>query len=126
MNVKVIFESDHPPGELARFISLLPSRQFGINYDMGNSASLGYNPVDEFSAYGDRILNVHVKDRIRHGSTTALMTGEVDFPLIFSKLREINYSGNYILQTARAIDGKHVNLILEYSKLVSNWINSSG
>ena len=59
-NLKVIFESDFAPTELARFINRLPAEQFGINYDIGNSAALGFAPVEEFAAYGKRIINVHV------------------------------------------------------------------
>ena len=43
--------------------------------DIGNSASLGLNPLDEFEAFGDRILNVHVKDRVLGGTTVPLGLG---------------------------------------------------
>src|SRR5262249_34922442 len=76
--VKVIFESDLPPQPLAAFIARLPREQFGINYDSGNSASLGYDSAEEIAAYGERILNVHVKDRLRGGTTVALGTGAAD------------------------------------------------
>ena len=81
-NLIILFESDFNPLELNRFISRLPSRGFGINYDIGNSASLGFDPRDEFIAYGSRIVNVHVKDRIRGGSTVPLGTG-CRFPTCF-------------------------------------------
>ena len=35
-----------------------------VNYDSGNSASLGYDPTDEFAAYGERVGSVHIKDRV--------------------------------------------------------------
>ena len=41
-----------------------------VNYDSGNSASLGYRPRDEFAAYGSRVGSVHLKDR-RLGAGTA-------------------------------------------------------
>ena len=40
----LIFESDYPPDKLSKFIDRFPSEQYGINYDIGNSAALGFNP----------------------------------------------------------------------------------
>ena len=37
------FESDLPPAPLAQFIDQFPHEVFGINYDSGNSAALGYD-----------------------------------------------------------------------------------
>ena len=48
--LRVVFESDFPAWELARFVSRLEPAVFGINYDIGNSASLGFDPVDELEA----------------------------------------------------------------------------
>ena len=67
--------------------------------------------MDEFICYGDRIINVHVKDRKFGGSTIELGRGDADFGTVFSLLNRQKYSGNYILQTARANDGQHVRLL---------------
>lgn len=123
--LKVIFECDLVPLELARFIDRLPVERFGINYDTGNSAALGYNPSDEFSAFGERIMNVHVKDRVLGGTTVPLNTGNVDFSLVFSELAKIGYSKNIILQTARATDRDHIGVITKYRDMVLNFLSSS-
>ncbi len=120
--IKVLFESDFEPLNLKRFINRLPCSQFGINYDIGNSAALGFDPRDEFAAYESRIFNVHVKDRIRGGTTVELGSGSADFELVFSELKKINYSGNYILQTARAADGDHAAVIAKYRDMVQDWV----
>ena len=59
---------------------------FGINYDIGNSASYGYNHMEEISAYGDRILNVHVKDRKYMGSTVPLGSGDAQLQSALEEL----------------------------------------
>lgn len=122
-NVKIIFESDFAPAQLARFIKRLPPTHFGINYDMGNSAALGFDPVEEFKAYGPYILNVHVKDRMLNGGTVALGEGSVHFTKVFSLLKTIKYNGNYILQTARSNEGQHLELISKYIKFIEDRIN---
>ena len=120
--LKVIFESDYVPQELARFITRLDSDLFGINYDTGNSAAMGFNPHDEFLAYGERIFNVHVKDRVLGGTTVALGTGSVNFDVVFAGLAQINYQGNFILQTARAVDGDHADILCKYRDMTKNWL----
>ncbi len=121
-NIKIVFESDYEPQEFKRFLSNLDNNVFGVNYDIGNSASLGFDPNEEFSLYGERIFNVHVKDRIYRGTTVPLGAGNANFELVFSLLNSINYNGNYILQTARASDGEHIRMIEEYKNLLLEWI----
>src|SRR5262245_47543453 len=50
-NLSVVFECDYTPAELARFMARLPGPQFGVNYDIGNSAALGYDCAEELAAY---------------------------------------------------------------------------
>ena len=126
LDVKVIFESDFHPAELKRLISRLNSHSFGINYDIGNSAALGLNPFDEFDAIGDRILNVHVKDRPLGGTTVPLGEGHADLPSVFSLLESQGYKANYILQTARATDEEHGSVLLKYKSMVEGWIICNG
>ncbi|MES2244041.1 MAG: sugar phosphate isomerase/epimerase family protein [Pseudomonadota bacterium] len=126
LGVKVVFESDFGPDELARFIARLAPARFGINYDIGNSASLGMDPVAEISAYGERILNVHIKDRVLGGTTVPLGTGNANFDQVFAALARAGYQGTYILQTARAADGKHAEVLCRYRDMALDWIKRHG
>ncbi len=125
LGLRIIFESDFAPGELARFIGRLPADVFGINYDIGNSAALGYMPEEEFSAYGSRIVNVHVKDRVLGGTTVPLGSGNADFPKVFRLLREARYAGNLIMQTARARDDDHAGALLQYIGQIEAWVKGA-
>jgi len=124
--LQVIFESDFTHPELARFIARLPSERFGINYDIGNSAALGFNPAEEFAAYGARVVNVHVKDRVLGGTTVPLKTGSADFDAVFSALAQQNYQGNFILQTARAAEGNHSEVLSSYRDMTLQWMQQYG
>ena len=75
---------------------------------------MGFEPNQEFLNYGNRILNVHIKDRKLKGSTVPLGEGDADIPLVLSLLSKYNYSGNFIFQTARTYKGNHINLMQEY------------
>lgn len=125
-NIQLVFESDFPPLELARFISRFPNFYFGINYDIGNSAAFGFNPLEEFAAYGHRVYNVHVKDRLLGGTTVPLTMGSAKHELVFAELSNVNYQGNFILQTARALDGNHTKVLEAYRDMTQQWLHVSG
>ena len=80
-----------------------------VNYDSGNSASLGYDPIDEFAAYGVRVGSVHIKDRVRGGGTVPLGSGDASFRALFECLAALGYSGDFVLQVARGTDGDEVS-----------------
>ena len=123
--VAVLFECDFKPQELGRFIERLPAGDFGINYDIGNSAALGFDPAEEFQCYGARIQNVHVKDRVLGGTTVPLGTGNADFETVFAQLAARRYDGNYIMQTARAADGDHAGALRRYAAMIRGWVGAA-
>jgi|SaaInlStandDraft_5_1057022.scaffolds.fasta_scaffold28522_1 L-ribulose-5-phosphate 3-epimerase len=125
-NLQIAFESDFNPKELNRFICRLNPSLFGINYDIGNSAALGFDSTEEIDLYGNRIINVHVKDRVLGGTTVPLGTGDADFEKVFSNLKKIGYKGNYILQTARANDGNHSKILDKFKDMTIDWIERYG
>ncbi len=120
--VQIVFESDLPPAELANFIAPFPREIFGINYDIGNSAALGFECDKEIAAYAPRILNVHIKDRLRGGTTVPLGTGAADLAKAIRLIEQSGYSGQYILQTARAADGDHAGALARYRDMAIKWI----
>ena len=123
LGLRVAFESDYAPADLARFIGRLAPRVFGVNYDIGNSAALGFHPADEFNLYGHRVVNVHVKDRLRGGITVPLGSGNADFEAAFLALAQVRYNGNYILQSARAVDDDHAGVLCRYRDLTADWLS---
>jgi L-ribulose-5-phosphate 3-epimerase len=118
----ILFESDYEPIRLGSFIRKFKSNLFGINYDIGNSTSMGFCPKEEFKCYGNYIYNIHVKDRIINGATVPLGEGDTNFKLIFNLLREINYDGNLIIQAARPKNGDDIAAIIKYKELIYSWL----
>jgi L-ribulose-5-phosphate 3-epimerase len=123
--VKIVFESDLPPAALAQFIAQFPHEIFGVNYDIGNSAALGYDCGEEIAAYAARILNVHVKDRVRGGTTVPLGTGAAEPAKAIRLIEQAGYSGQYILQTARAADDNHASALARYRDMTVRWIEEA-
>ena len=122
-DLKIAFETDLGPERFADFMSEFAEDRYGVNYDIGNSASLGFNPTEEFAAIGPRVVNVHVKDRVVGGTTVPLGTGNADFPTVFRCLNEHGYVGNLIMQTARAQNGKHAEVLAIYREQIALWMD---
>jgi L-ribulose-5-phosphate 3-epimerase len=106
--VEIHLETSLDPYRFAQLLAQIPHPMLKANYDSGNSSSLGYQPRDEFAAYGSRIGSIHIKDRIKGGGTVPLGTGDADFPVLFECIKNIKYSGDFILQAARGVPGDEV------------------
>jgi hexulose-6-phosphate isomerase len=101
LDIKISLETDLSPIAFKELLEQIGLDFVQANYDIGNSASLGFDPKEELDAYGQRILNVHVKDRKLGGTTVPLGTGNADINLVIQKLQEFGYSGGLTMQAAR-------------------------
>ena len=121
--VNLSLETDLDAKQFGELLSSLDSPSVTVNYDIGNSASLGYNPVDELSAYGERISDIHIKDRPLGGGSVKLGTGNANI-LDFLKLMEsFNYSGPLIMQAYR--DDEGVSIFEEQLNWVKTFLECS-
>ena len=118
-NINLSLETDLAPKPFIELLSKLNSNNITVNYDIGNSAALGFNFYEELAAYGDRITDIHIKDRILGGGPIELGKGNADFVKFFNKLEEFNYQGPFIMQAYRDDEGveifkKQLDWIKEY------------
>jgi L-ribulose-5-phosphate 3-epimerase len=103
--VNLALETDLSPEDFLFILDRLPSPRLTVNYDIGNSAALGYDPKQEFAAYGSRISDIHVKDRNRGGGPVPLGDGDADIPGVFRLMDDIGFMGPVILQAFRDDEG---------------------
>jgi L-ribulose-5-phosphate 3-epimerase len=119
---KILFEIDFSPKKIIKFMKNFDANKFGINYDTGNSAFMGYKISDE-KKYFKYVSNIHIKDRMRKsGLSVRLGHGDYDFPSFFRILKKNSYKGNLILQTARANNNDHVNELNINRKFILNFV----
>ena len=123
-HVQVCFELDMPTDAVCSFMRNLSEQIFAVNYDIGNSASLGYDYQLELNDYGSRVANVHVKDRLLHGSTVPLGKGNANIGGVIHLLEKRGYKGNYILQTARSQEGMHLQALCLYRDMVKGFLEN--
>ena len=103
--INLSLEMDLPPEPFKKLLDKFQSRNITVNYDIGNSASLGFDPVAELDSYGDLISDIHIKDRVLGGGSVVLGQGDADFDRFFDKLTELDYSGPFIMQAYRDDEG---------------------
>ena len=106
--VEIHLETSLSPEDFAALLARLTHPMLKVNYDSGNSASLGYDVRCELAAYGSQIGSVHIKDRIRGAGTMPLGEGDADIPALLSGLAAIAYRGDFVLQVARGAAGDEV------------------
>lgn len=101
MGINLALETDLAPAAFVNLLSQLNSQRVTVNYDLGNSAALGYRVDEEFSAYGSRISDIHIKDRKLAGGSVVLGTGNADFRAFFTELARLDFGGCLIMQAFR-------------------------
>ena len=110
LNIELHLETDFGPEAFRKFLDRLPHPMLKVNYDSGNSASLGYPHDEELDAYGARLGSVHIKDRVRGEGSVPLGEGDANFEVLFEFLKRLDYQGDFVLQVARGEDGEEVAL----------------
>ena len=105
LNINLALETDLAPGPFANLLEQLGSQHVTVNYDTGNSAALGFNPMEELETYGNRITDIHIKDRTAGGGSVMLGRGDTDFHAFFKALSNIDYQGPFIMQAYRDDEG---------------------
>jgi L-ribulose-5-phosphate 3-epimerase len=124
--IELHLETALDPQRFGPLLAKLPHPYLKVNYDSGNSASLGYDAREEIAAYGARIGSVHIKDRIRGGGTVPLGTGNANIPVLLSELFRVGYKGDFVMQIARGDAGKELAWIRHNHELVLSQLQTAG
>lgn len=117
-SLKFSFEIEDKMDVIADIIFM--RENFYLTYDTGNMTTVGVDHRMYLHLFHEKINNIHLKDRDENNATVEPASGATEFTKIFEKLKEVEYSGIYTLQTARAAEGKeretiqrHINIFKE-------------
>lgn len=108
LGINLSLETDLSPGEFKSLLGELDHPRVTVNYDTGNSAANGFDPVMELGAYGDKISDLHIKDRMLGGGPVELGKGDCNFQLFFKEFHKIDFNGPIILQAYRDEEGVEI------------------
>ena len=90
------------PEDILAIVDAVGSPAVKVYYDAGNAVSSGYDPLHAITLLNKRIGQVHVKEVRGH----SLGDGIVPWPKIIQALRDIGYSGWFMLETDSTKDPK--------------------
>lgn len=122
-NLLFSFEAELDIDGLCDIINL--SANYRITYDTGNITSYGIDHEKYISCMGNKINNIHLKDRTYNAETVFPLEGDTDFKKIFSCLKLADYRGPFSLQTARGKDGNEIETIKEHMQTLRTIYNES-
>ena len=123
LDVEIHLETALNPEDFYALIVAINHARIKVNYDSGNSASLGYDPLIEWQTYGSKIGSVHIKDRMLGGGTVPLGTGASNFKNLFAGIAACGYRGPWILQAARSSDGEEVAWARQNRAFLQRWLD---
>jgi len=121
--IEIHFETSLAPDKELEFISMLDHDNTKICFDMGNSASMGYDCTEVLQKISPFLGSVHIKDRLLNGGTVPLGDGSVDFVKIFTILKEIEFSGPFSVQAYRDKNSNNIELLSDYLMFINNIID---
>lgn len=97
------FETEMDVNRLISFIDSFQSDAVGVNYDIGNCTSYGFDCPSDILALGHRVKGVHLKDRKRGTSASVMLgSGDADFAGCLASLRSIGWIGSLTMQAWRS------------------------
>ena len=108
LRINLALETDLDPHSFTDLINSIDSAFVKVNYDIGNSASLGFDINEELSAYGNLISDIHIKDRALGGNSVFLGSGDANFNQFFKVLETYKYKGPFIMQAYRDDEGLEI------------------
>ena len=116
VEIECSLELDLPPDDILGLVDSLNSEFVFINYDIGNSAALGFDCSEELDMYGHLINDIHLKDRVVGGGPISFGNGSSNFDCLFEFIFKNEFSDPIIMQSYRDNEG------LQIFKQQLNWI----
>jgi sugar phosphate isomerase/epimerase len=106
--INLALETDLSPSAFAKLLAKFDADCVTVNYDLGNSAALGFDISEEFETYGHKISDIHIKDRTLGGGSVVLGNGNADFNKFFKLLGEMDFKGPIVMQVFRDDEGVQI------------------
>ena len=120
--LEIHFETSMSPNHEFNFINKLDNSQTKLCFDMGNSASLGFDCSEVLNKISPFLGSVHIKDRSINGGTVPLGEGSVNFLKVFTILNKIKFSGPISFQAYRDKNSNNIELLKNYLMFINNII----
>jgi len=129
LDIEIHFETSLSPEKEKLIMTSFNHEKIKICFDIGNSASEGFDPIEVINILDNNLGSVHIKDRKLGGSSVPIGQGDVKFQQIFSSLNEINFNGPISFQIYRNSDADNILLLKSsltfINEIISKLVNDS-
>ncbi len=97
-DVRLGLEMEIPGLEYAALIGRVGHPHVRAYYDVGNSTAQGFDVAQDILPLLPVLEAVHLKDRVKRGTTRRFGLGDANFRGFFERLSGANYLGDFLLQ----------------------------
>lgn len=101
LKIKLLVESDMSPNDFFELKKSVNSKNIFFLFDSGNRSALKRNFINDILKFGNQIKLVHLKDKDEYKKNVLIGKGLVDFNALFKNLKNINYKGNFTIESQR-------------------------
>ena len=91
----------HHRSESPQYLKMMKEsigEDFKVVLDIKQAHRAGYTPYEFIDVLGESIIHVHISDRNQEKDCIPPLTGEFNFPKLFSEMEKINYKGKFIIE----------------------------
>lgn len=100
-NINILLEANFTFEFFKNFVKLTNSSNINIVFDTGNRVTLNSNIYLDIMLFKKYIKHIHIKDKNFKKKNVRLTSGDVDFKKLSKTLSDINYKGNYTIESVR-------------------------
>jgi L-ribulose-5-phosphate 3-epimerase len=97
-DVRLGLEMEIPGADYAALIERIGHPKIRAYYDVGNSTAQGFDIAEDVRPLLPLLEAVHVKDRVRHGTSRRFGEGAANFAGFFARLAASGYRGDFLVQ----------------------------
>jgi len=109
-----------PPDIFLEIVRQTSAVNLEVNFDTGNAAAFGDDPLDLLDQVIHRVLSVHASDTARHGELRHVLlgTGVTPFYELFRRLKQAGWDGWICMEEASYMGREGVELAAKFIRQV--------
>ena len=102
--IELLIESNMSPQNFFEIKNKIFHKNCFFLFDTGNRVILKRSFQKDINSFGKEIKHIHLKDKNKFKKNVIIGRGLVNFDLLFSNLKKINYKGSFSIESQRGYD----------------------
>ena len=124
-NISILIESDISPESFKNLKKNINKKNIYFLFDTGNRIITQKDIYSDILKFNKELKHIHIKDKNKKKKNVFLGKGLVDFELVFKKLKEIKFKGNFTIESVRGKNPQSTaeKNVIKLKKLVRKILN---